>query len=130
MPIRLWSVVVNQPIRPRGSRSTRFTTIWGTGVRVVAAIAVVLSFSRVLDRGCAGLCRKRLPTGCAAELGGLEVRLERVQPGLELRRRDGRDLALHRCVTAAAEEGALTDVAAWLGDLEPGPVDVARNGLH
>src|SRR6516164_5036896 len=123
MPMRLWSVVVSQPTRPRGWRSTRWATIWGTGVRVVVAI------SRTPDRRGAGLILER---GARLRLRGVGARdrlLLVCDPRQELLRRQGGDLRLHARVAEPADERALAVVVAGLGDLEPAPVGVARDRL-
>src|SRR4051795_2447120 len=38
IPMRLWSVVVNQPSQPRGGRVTSWATIWGPGCRPAGAV--------------------------------------------------------------------------------------------
>src|SRR3954468_2749949 len=137
IPMRLWSVVVTHDVQPVLGCSTECATIWGTGRAVVVAMEVAWVLAagggRVVG-GVGGVALLLLLERLALHGGGLVGALDVVREVLDERlvggRRDRADGGDHVGVVAPAELGALAPVDAWLRDLEPGVVRVARDGVE
>src|SRR5689334_14794837 len=139
IPMRLWSVVVTQDAQPVAGPSTLRATTCGIGVTVVVGASTVAAMRCVRSSGLrvrgAGL--ELLALRCRLGLRQLDVVLEAGQPALVLLDGDRPHARGHVRVVAAAELGALAEEhrAAGLlpelaGDLEPGVVRVARDGVE
>src|ERR1700726_11860 len=111
--MRLWSVVVNQLVHPRGSGCTRLAVICGTGASWAVAISalplVAFDLSGARLRVELFACPLRLFVRFAEQL--LLVR----EPFFELRRGHRADRRDHARVAAAAKDRALAAVQAGLG---------------
>src|SRR6478609_142702 len=126
IPIRLWSVVVTQDVQPVGCATTALAFTWGTGVRTCSVVAA-------MELGRPRLCLELLAGHGGRVVGGLQLGLARLDELLVLRRGDRPHASGHVRVVAPAQLGALAGerlARELAGDLEPGVVRVARDGVE
>src|SRR6476469_2433782 len=129
IPMRLWSVVVTHDVQPVRSRSTLCAATWGTATgAVISCVAMSVGSAARLQA---------LLDALALAGGGLVGPPDRgalaVEPGFEVVGRHRGHFGDHVGVVAPAELGALTregGAGELAGDLEPGVVRVARDGVE